>query len=88
MNKDSGDVLVTVSLHDVLRDKIKRDLISPGSTLSCWMQSLSSVDDLILELGLQREDVGLIVINGRQSDLDTKLSDGDKVMLFSPMCGG
>ena len=52
------------------------------------MPRLSSVDNLILELGLQREQVGLIILNGRQSHPDAILSDGDEVKLFSPMCGG
>ncbi len=30
----------------------------------------------------------IVVINGKQSGKNAKLSDGDKVMLMSPVCGG
>ena len=30
----------------------------------------------------------IVVINGKQSKKSAKLSDGDKVMLMSPVCGG
>lgn len=30
----------------------------------------------------------IVVINGKQSKKSARLSDGDKVMLMSPVCGG
>ena len=30
----------------------------------------------------------IVIINGKQSKKSAKLSDGDKVMLTSPVCGG
>jgi molybdopterin converting factor small subunit len=47
-----------------------------------------TVLDLVRFLGLPEEHVRLIAVNGKQSDLQTILSDGDTVFIFPPAFGG
>lgn len=44
--------------------------------------------DLVRFLGLPEEQVRLIAVNGKQSDLQTVLSEGDTVFIFPPAIGG
>ena len=47
-----------------------------------------TVLDLVRFLGLPEEQVRLIAVNGKQSDLGTVLSEGDTVFIFPPAIGG
>ncbi|MEW5984585.1 MAG: MoaD/ThiS family protein [Acidobacteriota bacterium] len=47
----------------------------------------ATVDHLIQRLAIPGDSVGLIMVNGRQGERDTPLSDGDTVALF-PVVGG
>jgi molybdopterin converting factor small subunit len=47
-----------------------------------------TVLDLVRFLGLPEEHVRLIAVNGKQSDLQTVLSEGDTVFIFPPAVGG
>ena len=46
-----------------------------------------SVKTLVDRLGMPAEKVEIVFVNGRKSDLNAKLSDGDRVGLF-PAVGG
>lgn len=48
----------------------------------------STVRNLIRELRLPEEEFLLIVINGVQASLETKLTNGDQVILFPMIVGG
>jgi molybdopterin converting factor small subunit len=48
----------------------------------------AKVLDLVRFLGLPEEQVRLIAVNGKQSDLQTVLSEGDTVFIFPPAIGG
>ncbi len=48
----------------------------------------ATVRDLAESLGLPLDLVRIITINGRQVDLDHRLSEGDQVYLFPPALGG
>lgn len=43
--------------------------------------------DIVLELGLTEEEIGIILVNGRHAELDHLLKDGDALSLF-PLVGG
>ncbi|EAT14697.1 MoaD/ThiS family protein [Desulfuromonas acetoxidans] len=42
---------------------------------------------LLGELGIAVEELGVLMINGRHGDVDTLLNDGDSVGIF-PLVGG
>ena len=43
---------------------------------------------IIKELNIPEEDVAIIMINGRRSEIDTQLKENDTVSLFPPVGGG
>ncbi|HOF94717.1 MAG TPA: MoaD/ThiS family protein [Clostridia bacterium] len=43
---------------------------------------------IIKELNIPEEDVAIIMINGRRSEADIQLNEGDTVSLFPPVGGG
>jgi molybdopterin synthase sulfur carrier subunit len=47
-----------------------------------------TVLDVVKELGLPEKQVRLIAVNGRQSDINTVLSEDDTVFIFPPVAGG
>ncbi len=47
----------------------------------------TSVVEIITELGINPEEVGVTMINGRHCQLDTTLNAGDSLGIF-PMIGG
>lgn len=48
----------------------------------------TTVNDVIQKCGLSKDQVLLILINGRHADYTTVLADGDTVALFPPIGGG
>jgi molybdopterin converting factor small subunit len=48
----------------------------------------TSVADLAADLNIPREELALILINGRSSQPDSELGDGDTLSLFPPVGGG
>jgi molybdopterin converting factor small subunit len=44
--------------------------------------------DIIEKLRIPAEDVAILLINGRDGQLDTKLKDLDVVSIFPPVGGG
>ncbi len=48
----------------------------------------SSVKNLINLLGIPEENIRLIFVNGRHSNSNQVLSEGDRVGLFPPVGGG
>jgi sulfur carrier protein/molybdopterin synthase sulfur carrier subunit len=48
----------------------------------------ATVRDLAETLGLPIDLVRIITVNGRQADLDARLSEADLVYLFPPALGG
>ena len=47
----------------------------------------TSVGAIVTELAIPEEEVGVILINGRHSNLDQPLTEGDILSLF-PLVGG
>ena len=48
----------------------------------------TTVEKLLIELGIPREETKLIFINGKKQELDHGLSQGDRVGIFPPVGGG
>jgi sulfur-carrier protein len=48
----------------------------------------STVKEIINALSIKREDVALLLINGRDGTFDTQLTETDVVSLFPPVGGG
>lgn len=72
-----------VKLLSIFREHAREDAnglteIPDGATVEVLAQSL----------GLPMKLVRIITINGKQADLEDRLSDGDLVYLFPPALGG
>lgn len=74
-------VTITVKLFATLqigRFEIRNEQCADGIT----------VRDIMEKHGLSKDQVLLILINGRHAEYDTVLADGDTVALFPPIGGG
>ncbi len=60
----------------------------PGKNESLEIHEKTTVEKLILDLGIPDESVKLIFINGKRQDRMYQLKDGDRVGLFPPVGGG
>ena len=47
-----------------------------------------TVGDVVAEAGIHEDDVAVGMINGQSASLDSALSEGDRVGLFSVVSGG
>ncbi len=47
-----------------------------------------SVGDILVELGIPEDYVGLVFIDNKRSQLDSVLEGGEKLSLFPPIGGG
>lgn len=48
----------------------------------------ATVEDVLDFLGIKKEDVALIILNGMHSKVDKELKEGDVLALFPPVAGG
>ena len=74
---------VKVKLMSIFSQYSKSD--KDGNTS---VKDSGTVMDLVKELGLPPEQVRILTVNGRQSDLNTVLSEGDTIFIFPPAMGG
>ncbi|MBW6464009.1 MAG: MoaD/ThiS family protein [Dethiobacteria bacterium] len=81
-------MLIKLRLHDILKEKVGAGRADGDGILKQQLRDGSTVNDLVVSLGLNREYVGLIIVNGRQAAFEFSLNEGDSVELFSPMSGG
>lgn len=71
---------VEVKLFAYFRDnRFKRKI--------CSLDGGSTVGQVIHQLNIDEEEVGVIMINGRHCQSETVLTDGDSLGIF-PMIGG
>lgn len=74
-------VKVEVRLFATLRDnRFKKSLIEYNEGIT--------PGKIFLDLGIDYEDVAIILVNGRDGLLDTLLMDGDTLSVFPPVGGG
>ncbi|MCL2655287.1 MAG: MoaD/ThiS family protein [Coriobacteriia bacterium] len=52
-----------------------------------WHEGLTA-GEIIDDLGIERERVAILLINGRHQTPETVLEDGQKLFLFPPVAGG
>jgi molybdopterin converting factor small subunit len=52
------------------------------------MEHLMNVQEVAILLGLNPDEIGLITIDGVQSELDDLVSNDCRLCLFPPMSGG
>jgi len=59
-----------------------------GKQLDVEIDNGLSVLKVIEKLGIKKNDVSIILVNGINTNLDAVLSDGDTLSLFPPIGGG
>ena len=80
-------IRVHVKLYANLR-RYRPDL-GIGETFDCDIADGTTVAGLSGEvLGLAREEVAIVLVNGVQCDREHRLGAGDLVALWSPIAGG
>lgn len=62
--------------------------IRSGVPLMVELPEGSTLDDLVVDLGLPCQEVKITFVNGRAQEADYRLSDGDQVGIFPPVGGG
>ncbi len=59
-----------------------------GKELMIKIANGDTVNQIIAELNIEKEEVAILLINGRDGLLDTPLKEGDVVSIFPPVGGG
>jgi len=77
---------VTVHLSTALRDHVPDYQPSQGLTMD--LNEVRSLLDLARNLNLPVEDIKITMLNGRRVDLNSPVSDGDRVAFFPAVGGG
>ncbi len=52
------------------------------------LPEVTTVQNIISSLGIEKSEVAILLINGRDGDFDKELVEGDTVSLFPPVGGG
>ena len=73
--------MIEVKLFAYLRD-------NRGKSVMIEYHEGLTIEDVILDLGIDVNRVSITLINGRHKTLDTVLKDNDKLFLFPPVGGG
>jgi len=72
---------IKVRLFATLRENRGKELFLEPS-------EAATVTDIIGQLDIVKEEVAILLINGRDGLLDTPLKEGDVVSIFPPVGGG
>lgn len=59
-----------------------------GKELIVDLETNRTPDEVINGLHIPKEDVAILLVNGRDGTLDQLLQDGDTVSIFPPVGGG
>ncbi len=86
MCEEKEEIAVEVRLYASLQEHVTG--YEGGKPLSLSLIEGSDVSDVLKRLNIPPETTKLIVINGRQSSVETALADGDRLALFPPVAGG
>lgn len=73
---------VTVKLHASLRPYGRSE--SYDGLFSLETKEKATVREVIRELGIRPEKVKMVILNGKGTNVDHVLNDGDRVALFPP----
>lgn len=72
---------VTVKLFATLRQG--RFKVKP-----CAYKEGTTVGDVIKQLAIPQEELGIVFLNGKHTELDTLLKNADVLSIFPPVGGG
>ena len=59
-----------------------------GKLLEMELEANTTVSEVLNALKIKQQDVALLLINGKDGNFDTRLSEGDYLSLFPPVGGG
>jgi molybdopterin converting factor small subunit len=74
---------IDLKLMSIFAKYLKCD--SDGRTI---VEDGSTVLDVVRQLGMPESQVRIVAVNGKQTDLQAKLNEGDTVFIFPPAAGG
>ena len=76
--------MITVKLYGLLRIESGIKEVQPEAS------SVKEVLDELVNHGVSKKDLGscVILVNGKPANKRSKLTDGDTVVLMSPVAGG
>jgi len=74
-------LLIKIRLFATLREGRSKEL-------SLEMKEGATTQSVIDKLGIAEQDVAILLINGRDGRLETKLNDSDVISIFPPVGGG
>jgi len=77
---------ITVKLFATFRDFLPKDAVNAAFGIE--VEQEPTVQELIKTLNLPRDIPKIVLINGRQTEEDITLHDGDTVSIFPPLAGG
>ena len=77
---------VTVKLSTTLRDHVPD--YKPETPMEVSIREDATVADLATQLGLPLQEIKIVMVNGRQCEVDTPMRDGDRVAYFPAVGGG
>ncbi len=60
----------------------------PAGSEACDIEESTTINDLMIDLGIPHDIVKLIFINGKKQDRNYIIQDKDRVGLFPPVGGG
>ena len=84
--ESTSKISVLVHLHTILQTETSDGLVD---RLEISLDGGSTISDILKKLDIQlHPDTLLLVINGRMSDLNQQLQDGDVVNLMPAISGG
>lgn len=72
---------IKVKLFATLRDGRGKEMIMD-------LPNETTVRNIINEINISEEEVAILLVNGRDGDLDKSLQDEDVVSIFPPVGGG
>jgi molybdopterin converting factor small subunit len=78
-------VVVEVRLYAVLR---KHTPQNTSGIISVEIPVGTCIRDLVEMLDISLEDIKMIMVNGKQAELNSVLRDSDRVGIFPPIGGG
>ncbi|MBI3326050.1 MAG: MoaD/ThiS family protein [Nitrospinae bacterium] len=77
---------ITVKLFATFREYLPKDAIN--AAFGTELEEERTVQELIKTLNLPEEIPKIVLVNGRQTEEDLALHEGDTVSIFPPLAGG
>ncbi|MFX1517071.1 MAG: MoaD/ThiS family protein [Promethearchaeota archaeon] len=80
-------MIVNVKLFATLRNYGPRD-VDIGESFTISIDKEAVVAGLLHKLKIPKKEAKIIMINGKNSELGDKISEGDTIAIFPPVGGG